>query len=119
MQTKWFVRAGAGLFVAIVATVSVLEMGQGSRQAPPERRNPGAAAAGDPLRAELIHCQAIGQAGASDASCLQAWAENRRRFLAPGARSEASPPPAGDGTATGAIPGTADPVGAAAAAEGR
>jgi conjugative transfer region protein TrbK len=118
MQTKWFVRAGAGLFVAIVATVSVLEMGQGSRQPPPSRGDASAAIGTDPLRTELLHCQAIGQAGASDASCLRAWAANRRRFLAPGARSEVSPPPPGDSTATGTIPSAASPVGSGAA-EGR
>lgn len=91
MQTKWFVRAGAGLFVAIVVTVSVLQMEEGSRQVAPARSDGGAALAADPLRAELLHCQTIGQAGASDAACLRAWAENRRRFLTPGARPKTSP----------------------------
>jgi len=44
------------------------------------------AAARDPLQAELAHCQALGQAGASDAGCLAAWADSRRRFLAGSAR---------------------------------
>lgn len=118
MQTKWLVRAGAGLFVAIVATVSVLETGQGSRQPPPTRGDASAAIGTDPLRTELLHCQAIGQAGASDASCLRAWAENRRRFLASGGRPEASPPRPGERSAAAAIPGTADPV-VPGVAEGR
>jgi len=29
-------------------------------------------------------------AAAGDSACLRAWAENRRRFLAPGARPEAA-----------------------------
>lgn len=37
----------------------------------------------DPLRAELIRCQALGEAGARDDDCLHAWAESRRRFLRP------------------------------------
>ena len=41
---------------------------------------------------ELFRCQALGQGGASDPDCLRAWAENRRRFLAPGARPEARLP---------------------------
>jgi len=110
MQTKWFVRAGAGLFVAIVATVSVLEMGEGSRQVAPARGDASIGTAADPLRAELLHCQAIGQAGASNAACLRAWAENRRRFLAPVGRSEASPPSAAR-SATAAIRDAAGPVG--------
>lgn len=35
----------------------------------------------DPLVAEFRRCQALGDAGAHDAGCLAAWAENRRRFL--------------------------------------
>ena len=35
----------------------------------------------DPLLAEFRRCQALGDAGAHDAACLAAWAENRRRFL--------------------------------------
>jgi conjugative transfer region protein TrbK len=41
----------------------------------------------DPLPAELARCQALGQAGASDARCLAAWSESRRRFLSGGART--------------------------------
>jgi conjugative transfer region protein TrbK len=35
----------------------------------------------DPLRAELTHCQELGEAGPRDANCLAAWATARRRFL--------------------------------------
>jgi conjugative transfer region protein TrbK len=35
----------------------------------------------DPLRAELIRCNGIGQAALEDAGCRAAWAENRRRFF--------------------------------------
>ena len=35
----------------------------------------------DPLVAEFRRCQSLGDAGAHDAGCLAAWAENRRRFL--------------------------------------
>lgn len=59
----------------------------------------------DPIRAELRHCQLLGEAGAHDAGCLRAWAENRRRFLRLGAQpGEPSPvgmfpnaPPASNG----------------------
>ena len=42
--------------------------------------------AADPLRAELIRCQRLGEAGPRDPACLSAWAESRERFLARGAR---------------------------------
>ena len=42
---------------------------------------PVVAAPVDPLVAEFRRCQSLGDAGAHDAGCLAAWAENRRRFL--------------------------------------
>ncbi|WP_426265292.1 putative entry exclusion protein TrbK-alt [Sphingomonas sp. PWP1-2] len=84
MDGKTLPRTVAIAFVAIAITVAVIDM----------RRAPGSeavaapvvtVASSDPWRAELIHCQSIGQAGASDAGCLRAWSENRRRFIAPGA----------------------------------
>ena len=44
-----------------------------------------------PNRAELMRCQALGEAATNDAACLALWAETRRRFLTP-----ASPTSAGD-----------------------
>ncbi|SEI10735.1 putative entry exclusion protein TrbK-alt, partial [Paracoccus alkenifer] len=35
----------------------------------------------DPLRETLRLCQQLGEAAASDADCLAAWAESRDRFL--------------------------------------
>jgi conjugative transfer region protein TrbK len=98
MQTKWFARAGVGLFLAIVATVSIVEMR--SLPAAVERAagEGGASAHADPLRAELVRCQGIGEAGASDPACLRAWAENRRRFLALGARPGPPLPDDNEGT---------------------
>ena len=43
----------------------------------------------DPLVGQLYRCQAR----AADPACLAAWAENRRRFLAPDARPEEKLPP--------------------------
>lgn len=40
----------------------------------------------DPLRAELLRCNGIGQAALDDSACRSAWAENRRRFFSPGER---------------------------------
>ena len=86
MAGKTLPRIGAIAFVSVAITILVVQM----------RHPPGgeavatpipAAVSVDPLRTELFRCQLIGQAGASDTACLQAWAENRRRFLSTGGRS--------------------------------
>jgi len=94
ISAKTWARIGAVAFIAFAVLVSALSLRSG-RQAPGMPSLPPAydAAATDPLVAELYHCQALGQAGASDPECLRAWAENRRRFLAPGAIPEARLPP--------------------------
>lgn len=50
------------------------------------------APADHPLRAELLRCQALGEAGARDVACLAAWAESRRRFLGGRPQPFQSPP---------------------------
>jgi conjugative transfer region protein TrbK len=90
MDTKPLARIGAVIFIAIAITMTAIKM---SRAPEPAREAPAVvadtAAATDPLLIELRRCQSLGQAGASDPACLRAWAENRRRFLAPGARPAA------------------------------
>lgn len=86
MEGKWLARGGAIAFVAVALTMTAIEMRDAPRSADPAPADAVMAGEVDPLRAELIRCQSIGQAGASDGACLHAWAENRRRFLAPGAR---------------------------------
>ena len=90
MDTKLLARIGAVIFIAIAITMTAIEM---SRPAKPVREGPAAvadtSATADPLLIELRRCQSIGAAGASDPRCLRAWAENRRRFLAPGSRPAA------------------------------
>ena len=89
MDSKLFARIGAIAFVAIAITMTAIEMAR----APEPMREAAAPVAEtpatDPLLIELRRCQSLGQAGASDPACLRAWAENRRRFLAPGARPAA------------------------------
>jgi len=89
MGTKLLARIGAIIFIAIAITMTAIEISR-----PPEPVREGSAAvaetsATDPLLIELRRCQSIGAAGASDPDCLRAWAENRRRFLAPAARPAA------------------------------
>ena len=90
MDTKLLARIGAVIFIAIAITMTAIEM---SRPPEPAREVPAvvadSSAATDPLLIELRRCQSLGQAGASDPDCFRAWAENRRRFLAPGARPAA------------------------------
>lgn len=90
MDTKLLARIGAIVFVAIAITMTAIEMSR-SRHAPADqpRLADAAVPSDDPLRVELRRCQLLGAAGGSDADCLRAWAENRRRFLAPGARPAA------------------------------
>jgi len=86
MDGKMFARLGAVVFVAIAITATAIEMSR--KEEAPEAWPSGRAGvtAADPLRDELIRCQALGEAGPRDPACLRAWAENRNRFLAPGAR---------------------------------
>lgn len=90
MDTKLLARIGAIIFIAIAITMTAIEM---SRPPGPAREGPAAlpdsSAAADPLLIELRRCQSLGQAGATDSDCLRAWAENRRRFLAPSGRPAA------------------------------
>jgi conjugative transfer region protein TrbK len=88
MDGKILARLGAVVFVALAITATVIDMTR-KEPAPIDTSVPTAAAAAvDPLGAELIHCQLLGEAAESDPACLRAWAENRRRFLTP-ATSEA------------------------------
>jgi conjugative transfer region protein TrbK len=92
MDGKTLARIAAVAFVAIAITATIIDT---------TRKNPAPVdtdttiavpPAGEPLHDELIRCQLLGEAGAHDAACLRVWAENRRRFLAPGAHPNAKLP---------------------------
>lgn len=90
MDTKLLARIGAIVFVAIAITMTAIEVsGSGKPPVDQPRVAEAVAADDDPLRVELRRCQLLGAAGGSDSDCLRAWAENRRRFLAPCARPAA------------------------------
>ena len=80
MDGKMLARLGAVVFVAIALTVTAIAM---ARKDQPSAPLPASALQPppDPLRASLRRCQQLGEAAASDADCLAAWAESRDRFL--------------------------------------
>ncbi|HWW49818.1 MAG TPA: putative entry exclusion protein TrbK-alt [Xanthobacteraceae bacterium] len=86
MDGKLLARIGAVVFVALAVTATAIEMTR--KEEAPETWPSGRAAEApaDPLRDALIRCQALGEEGPRDPDCRRAWAENRHRFLAPGAR---------------------------------
>ena len=85
MDMKMLARVGAVAFVLLAILATAIEFGR-EEDAPPSPPHAPIAAA-DPRRGELVRCQLLGEAGVRDTACLRAWAENRRRFMAPGARS--------------------------------
>ena len=85
-------RAAAMAFVLVAIAATAIQFRHGDHRPAESLPASPAAVDADPLRAELAHCQILGEAGAHDAGCLQAWAENRRRFLGGGTHpSEPSP----------------------------
>ena len=89
MDTKLFARIGAGAFVAVALTMTVLDLREEPRMPSPEITTvfePD----GDPLPAQLKACAAMGELALTAPDCRAAWAEKRRRFL--GVEAEASSP---------------------------
>ena len=77
MDGKLLARVGAVVFVALAITATAIEMTRKEDEPSSPVSGPMAAAPADPLRAELIRCQGLGEAGPRDPSCLRVWAENR------------------------------------------
>ena len=86
MDGKMLARLGAVVFVAVAVTATAIEMTRKEEAPPAWPSGRSIQAEADPLRDELIRCQSLGEAGPRAPGCLRAWAENRHRFLAPGAR---------------------------------
>ena len=86
MDGKILARLGAVVFVAVAVTATAIELSRDDEPAESWASSRPNTAPSDPLRDELFRCQALGEAGPRDPACLRAWAENRNRFLAPGAR---------------------------------
>jgi len=101
MDGKLLARLGTVVFVAVAITATAIEMTR--KEETPEVWPSGRTTETqtDPLLDELIRCQSLGGAGPRDPACLRAWAENRNRFLTPGARPAErlsdTPPPLRNG----------------------
>lgn len=80
MDAKLFARIGAGAFVAVALTMSVLQLREGC-PAPQREIVTVFEPKGDPLSVQLRACAAMGEMALSAPDCRAAWAENRRRFL--------------------------------------
>jgi len=80
MDGKMLARLGAVVFVAIALTVTAIDMARKDEPAAPPAA-PAFQPPADPLRESLRRCQRLGEAAASDADCLAAWAQSRDRFL--------------------------------------
>ncbi len=85
MEGKTLARIGAAMFAGIAITAAAIEITRDEKPVVPVEVEVSTAPA-DPLRDALLRCQFMGEAATRDGACLRAWAENRRRFLAPGAR---------------------------------
>ena len=81
MDMKMLARLGALAFGAVAILATAIEFSREEDEPSPRSTAPRTAA--DSLRGELVRCQLLGEAGIRDTACLRAWAENRRRFIAP------------------------------------
>ncbi|OBQ62228.1 putative entry exclusion protein TrbK-alt [Mesorhizobium loti] len=93
MDGKILARLGAIGFVTFAITATAIELSR--KDEPPLYRNVAAATetGTDPLKIELRRCQQLGEAGTHDPACLQAWADNRDRFLKPSQALQPQPAP--------------------------
>jgi conjugative transfer region protein TrbK len=80
MDIRLFARIGAIGFVAVVLTMTALQLREEPRPVPMEVTTvfePD----GDPLALQLRACAQMGELALSSPDCRAAWAEKRRRFL--------------------------------------
>ncbi|MFH0298530.1 putative entry exclusion protein TrbK-alt [Bradyrhizobium sp. 31Argb] len=97
MDGKLLARIGAIGFVTFAITATAIELSH--KDEPPLYQSVAAAAVTvvDPLKTELRRCQQLGEAGTRDPVCLQAWADNRDRFLKPSQALQPQPAPQAPG----------------------
>ncbi len=79
MEGTVLARLAAAVFLAVAVVVAIIELGRQGEEVRAAR--PAAGVGQEPARAELRRCQALGEAALDEPSCVDAWAERRRRFL--------------------------------------
>ena len=96
---KTLARIGAAVFVAAAIALTIAQLAREAGRNGEAVLLPRPEATPDPLAAEVRRCTALGEAALRDRACLEAWAERRRRFLAPrppaAPERDAATPPAG------------------------
>jgi conjugative transfer region protein TrbK len=83
MDPKIIARAAAVILLPGTVLACAVELARQDRTS--ESSVPAADDKMDALAGELSRCKALGAEAAHDAACKAAWAQNRARFLAPGA----------------------------------
>jgi conjugative transfer region protein TrbK len=110
MDTKLFARIGAGAFVAIALTMSLLQLREERPEPLPEVSTVWEHD-GDPLPAQLRACSGMGELALSSSDCRAAWTEKRRRFLGvESGASDAASDPAVDATSAPTPPSEPQPA---------
>jgi len=91
MDTGMLARLGAVVFVAFAISAAAIEMTRKGKELTSSAAERSDEAISDPLREELRRCGGLGEAAGRDPGCLDAWAQNRARFLSskPGNPQEA------------------------------
>ena len=109
MDSKLFARIGAIAFVSLAITMTALQLREERK---PERTETISVAEpdGDPLPEMLRLCSELGELAETTNECRLAWAENRRRFLAPGARPKERFPQPGPMIGNAGQPSQSQPV---------
>jgi conjugative transfer region protein TrbK len=83
MDPKILVRTAAVIMLAATVLACAVELAQ--RDLTSQTSAPMTDDKMDPLAGELAPCKALGAEAVHDVACNAAWAQNRARFLAPGA----------------------------------
>ncbi|WP_454919105.1 putative entry exclusion protein TrbK-alt [Xanthobacter sediminis] len=92
MDTGMLMRLGTVVFVALAITATAIEMTRKGEEPAPRSAGRSEKTEPDPLREDLHRCARLGEAGGRDPGCLDAWAQNRARFLSPKASNPQKAP---------------------------
>ena len=88
MRGTVLARLAAAAFLLIAVVIAIIELGRQGEEARGFR--PAIGPAQEATRSELQRCQALGEGALDDQSCLDVWAEKRRRFLTTDTTSDES-----------------------------